>query len=105
MVSPVPLFAVITISSAPFASSLFVIGPLNEISVSSPRIVAPGAPPEQLSTISPTRSLNPSIRTIVGTAVAWQFTPVAGWPHTHPAATAIKPKSCKRILNSTGRIL
>lgn len=105
IVSPLPLFAVITTSSAPFASSRFVIGPLNEISVNSPRIVAPGAPPEQFSTISPTRSLSPSIRKIVGTAVAWQFTPVAGWPHATPTIKPSKPKSCKRIRNSTGRIL
>jgi hypothetical protein len=67
--------------------------------------LAPGAPPEQFSTISPTRSLNPSTRTIAGTAAARQFTPAVACPHATPAAASITPMSRKYILYPPGRIL
>jgi hypothetical protein len=80
------------------------MGPEKEIRVSSPRRVAEGAPPEQFSKMSPTRSLKPSVRTMVGTAVARQFTPLAGCAKA-ARADVIKSNATFRRMNfSNGRI-
>ncbi len=83
---------------------MFVMGPEKEIRVSSPRRVAEGAPPEQFSKMSPTRSLKPSVRTMVGAAVARQFTPLAGCAKGARAVMIRSKATFRRMGICNGRI-